>query len=124
MSYTYTRKERSSSIAASVRFGLSKKLLAESMERFCKHLVVEPEKPVLVQRVAYTQRIPEHALGLSKIIFMLKSVLCQQYGPCLATLSQEINRLGSVGERRICSVPSAYMPEGVVQIRVVAQTQG
>ncbi len=55
---------------------------------------------------------------------MLKSVLCQQYGPSLATLSQEINRLGSVGERRICPVPSAYMPEGVVQIQLVAQTQG
>jgi hypothetical protein len=57
--------------------------------------------------------------------FMIKSALSsQQYGPWLAILSKEINSLGSVGERRVCPVPSAHMSEGVVQIRLVAQTQG
>ncbi len=56
---------------------------------------------------------------------MIKSALSsQQYGPWLAILSQEINSLGSVGERQICPVPLAHMSEGVVQIRLVAQTQG
>jgi hypothetical protein len=55
---------------------------------------------------------------------MLKSALSSQHcGPWLAILSQEINRLGSVWIR---PVPSGHMSraKGIVQIRLVAQTQG
>ena len=45
-------------------FGLRTKLLAENLERFRKGLVVKLVKPVPVQRVAFAQRIPEHARWL------------------------------------------------------------
>ncbi len=46
------------------------------------------------------------------------------YGPWFAIVSQKINRLGSVCERRICPVPLVHNSEGVVHIQRVAQTQG
>lgn len=50
---------------------------------------------------------------------------CKQNIPCFLIINlQEINSLGSIGERRIGPVPSAHMPDGVVQLRLVAHTQG
>ncbi len=69
----------------------------------------------------------EHTWACTRVRVMLRSALSSHhYGPWFAILSQEqINRLGSVGKRRICPapVPSAHMSESIVQIQLAAHTQ-